>query len=98
MRIRFDDKKLEELVTIPNVKTRLDHSLVRAYRKRIQLIRAMRDETDLYGFPGLKPHRLAGKRKGQSAVRINDQYRLLYKLERDEAGTVFVVREITDYH
>jgi proteic killer suppression protein len=44
--------------------------------------------------PGNRLEALAGSRKGQFSIRINDQYRICFKCK--EAGPYDV--EITDYH
>ena len=44
--------------------------------------------------PGNRLEALTGNRKGQSSIRINDQYRICFKWK--EAGPYDV--EITDYH
>ncbi len=49
---------------------------------------------DLSSLPGNRFEALKGDRKGQYSVRINDQYRICFKWEKEHAAAV----EITDYH
>lgn len=49
--------------------------------------------TDLVS-PGNNLEPLKGDRKGQHSIRINDQYRVCFVCERNEAQKV----EIVDYH
>lgn len=44
--------------------------------------------------PGNRLERLSGERKGQYSIRINDQYRICFRWEGNDAYEV----EITDYH
>ena len=51
---------------------------------------------DLRALRGNRLEALAGNRKGQFSIRINDQYRICFKWNVDEKGPRDV--EITDYH
>ena len=64
-----------------------------AIRKLKQLNQARKIE-DMRVPPGNKLHPLSGKREGQWAVWVNDQYRLCFRFEGEDALEV----EITDYH
>jgi addiction module RelE/StbE family toxin len=46
-------------------------------------------------FPGFHDEKLKGERKGQRSSRLSDQYRVIYKVERDVV-TVLVM-EITSH-
>jgi toxin HigB-1 len=62
-------------------------------RKMDQLNRAV-DLNDLSVPPGNRLERLKGNRKGQSSIRINQQYRICFRWENGDAYEV----EIADYH
>jgi proteic killer suppression protein len=49
---------------------------------------------DLKVPPGNRLHPLTGDRRGQHAIRINDQFRLCFRWADGDAFDV----EITDYH
>jgi proteic killer suppression protein len=49
---------------------------------------------DLKSPPGNRLHALSGDRKGQHAIRINDQFRLCFRWTEGGAEDV----EINDYH
>lgn len=49
---------------------------------------------DLRVPPGNRLEKLAGGRKGQHSIRINDQYRICFVFRDGDAYEV----EITDYH
>ena len=49
---------------------------------------------DLRSLPGNRFEALKGDRKGQYSIRINDQYRICFKWEGEQAIAV----EIVDYH
>ena len=49
---------------------------------------------DLRVPPGNRLEPLAGERKGQYSIRINDQYRICFRMIKDRVYQV----EIVDYH
>ncbi len=49
---------------------------------------------DLKALPGNKYEKLTKDRKGQSSIKINDQYRVCFKWYQGDAYNV----EIVDYH
>lgn len=64
-----------------------------ALRKLTQLDRS-RDLRDLRVPPGNRLEALRGDRAGQHSLRINDQYRLCFRWQGEDAHDV----EIVDYH
>lgn len=66
----------------------------RAALKKIQILRAAKVLDDLRNYPGLHLEKLKGARKDEYSIRINDQFRLCFKLDR---GTAYDV-VIEDYH
>jgi proteic killer suppression protein len=98
MEVRHDDPNLERLEADPKFSNGLDQAIVKAFRKRVQLIRAANDERDFYALKSLHFEKLEGDRKGQYSMRLNDQWRLILKFEKTESGKLVVVISITDYH
>ncbi|HTV67562.1 MAG TPA: type II toxin-antitoxin system RelE/ParE family toxin [Rhizobiaceae bacterium] len=58
-----------------------------AVRKLLQLNQARKPE-DMRAPPGNKLHPLLGNRKGQWAVWVNDQYRLCFRFDGEDAVDV----------
>ncbi len=73
-------------------------TLVKAFRKRMQFLRAAKTEQDLRNWKALHFEKLKGQRKDERSVRLNDQWRLILKLEQATNGPQIVVVGITDYH
>ena len=66
------------------------------HKARIKLARlgAVISMQDLQEIRGNRFEKLSGDRKGQYSIRINDQYRICFKWEKENAIDV----EIIDYH
>ena len=67
----------------------------RRYVQRVGLLLAVERVPDLFTIRSLDFHPLAGNRKGQHAIRLTGQLRLILTVE--DAHTV-TVEEVTDYH
>ena len=63
-------------------------------RRKLTQINRVRDLRELSIPPGNRLERLKGNRAGQHSIRINDQFRIVFRFEGSSA---FEVR-ITDYH
>jgi len=98
MEVTYDDPALERLEFDPTFKTKLGGDVVRAFRKCLQLIRAVPDERALYGFRSRRFKQLQGKRKGQHCLRLNDQWRLLVEIEKGNPKNRMRIIAIEDYH
>lgn len=68
--------------------------LVRAGRRKLWMIEAARELSDLSSPPGNRLHRLEKDRAGQRAIWVNDRVRVCF-VWRDGAAELV---EITDYH
>lgn len=69
-------------------------AFARAAERKLQMLDDAYAIEDLRVPPGNRLEALHGNRKGQWSIRINDQWRLCFRLE---VGNAFDV-EIVDYH
>jgi proteic killer suppression protein len=98
MEVEFDDEDLDRLETDPQFTAGLSQEIVRAYRKRMQQIRAFLDERDFYAAKALHFEKLKGNRDGQHSIRLNMQWRLILEVRGDHPYKVIGIVEIVDYH
>lgn len=98
MEVAFEDASLQKLELDPTYTAGLDAAIVKVFRKRMQFIRAAVDERAFYAMKSLHYEKLKGHRDGQRSMRLNDQWRLLLRLQENEAGKLVVVVSISDYH
>lgn len=98
MDIEFDDDNLDHLETDAQFTAGHSQEVVRAYRKRIQQIRAFRDERDFYAVKALHFEKLKGSREGQHSIRLNLQWRLVVEIRGDHPCKIIGIVEIVDYH
>jgi proteic killer suppression protein len=75
-------------------KSRRFGSIARIAARRLGAISFAKTVEDLRNSPGNRLEALRGDRKGQYSIRINDQYRVCFKWNGEDAMDV----EIVDYH
>lgn len=73
--------------TIPN-------TIWPAAQRKLDMINAAHEVVDLRIPPGNRLEALEGKLQGRFSIRINGQYRIIFKIENGNASEVQVV----DYH
>jgi toxin HigB-1 len=89
----FFDKETQE-VFIQGKSKRLPPDLIRRAIRRLEYIHWATGIHDLKVPPSNRLHALKGKREGQYAISINDQWRICFRFIDGDAFDV----EITDYH
>lgn len=67
---------------------RLRKDLVLRYVKVVNYMRAARRVEELFYINSLHYEKKAGNLKGMETVRINDQYRFLFRCSPDEQGVI----------
>lgn len=98
MEIEYEDESLSRLELDASYDGGYDRAIVRAFRMRIQLIRAARDERAFYALKSLHFEKLKGDRAGQHSMRLNAKWRLILAFREADSGKTVVVISISDYH
>lgn len=84
-----DTEALFDDVLVPRFK-----AFERPARRKLLYLHRARSLQDLMQPPGNRLEALKGDRKGQHSIRVNDQWRVCFKLIDGDAYEV----EIVDYH
>jgi len=98
MQVEFDSDIPARLETDPSFDAGLPQAVVRAFRKRMQFIRAAADERDFYAMKSLHFEKLKGDRATECSMRLNDQWRLILKIKPSKPKNTIVIVGIEDYH
>jgi proteic killer suppression protein len=89
----FGDRDTELLFNREWIK-KLHPDLLQRARNKLLIINAAADESDLNIPPGNRFEKLKGDKKDWCSIRINDQWRVIFKWAEGNAHEV----TITDYH
>ncbi len=98
MEIEFGSQELRDLYTQQKFNPGYGKEIVKAYRKRIQFIRAAKDERDLYAIKGNRFEKLKGDRAHERSLRLNDKMRLIVEIKEGNPSNKVLVKGIEDYH
>lgn len=93
MIISFADKETEKIYN-QIVSRKLPGGIQKLALRKLIMIDNAESVEDLRVPPGNRLERLKGDRNGQYSIRINDQYRICFKV----TGNMFSDVEIVDYH
>lgn len=72
----------------------IPNDIIKSANRKLMQVHNARSLNDLKAPPGNRLERLAGDRKEQHSIRINDQYRICFRWRDGDAYDV----EIVDYH
>lgn len=98
MEVDFEDESLRRLEADPGYDAGFGREVVKSFRRKMQVIRAARDERDFRALRSLNFEKLKGDREGQYSMRLNLQWRLILRFAQREGGKVVVIVSIVDYH
>jgi toxin HigB-1 len=82
----FRDREAEKL--FQDQFSRKYQSIERAAQRKLTMLDQAETLEDLTAFPGTRLAALAGDRKGQHSIRINDQYRVCFVWSEGDATEV----------
>ncbi len=98
MEVEFENTDLQKLEQDAGFDGGFERGVVKAFRKRMQLIRSAVDERDFYALKSLHFEKLKGNRAGSFSMRLNSQWRLIIKFRKEVSGKIVVVISVEDYH
>ena len=98
MDVTFANSSLDRLEVDATFSAGFGDGLVKAYRKAMQHIRAASDERTFYSRRAFRFEKLRGTRESQYSMRLNDQWRLIMKLQGSSPNKTVHIIEIADYH
>jgi len=98
MEVVYEDERLSRVETDQAAETKLPISVIMSCRRKLVVIRAAPDERTLRNWKSLHFEKLKTDRQGQYSIRLNDQWRLVFRLDDSVKPLKFIVLEIADYH
>jgi len=98
MEVAFKDSDLDRLETDAKFDAGFSPGVVKAFRKRMQVIRSAVDERVFYAMKSMHFEKLKGDKEGQYSMRLNDQWRLILQFKAEAPNKMVVVVSIEDYH
>jgi toxin HigB-1 len=93
--VSFGDSGTEDLYNgVPSAKARaFPNDIIRTALRKLAVVNAATSLDDLSAVPGNQLEQLKGKLKGYHSIRINKQWRVVFKWDRGAQEV-----KVTDYH
>ena len=98
MHFQFKKKKLEDLYYDVKGAHKYQPEVVDAFFYVMSVIDAAIDVREFYNLKSLHFEKLKGSRKDEHSMRLNKQFRLTMRIEKDERGSSLLILDIEDYH
>ena len=98
MDVDFEDDDLALIETDEAVKLKFPIAVINSVRRKLTVIRAAPDERTLRNWRSLHYEKLSGDRVGQRSIRINKQWRLVFRIDTKCKPSKVTIIEIIDYH
>lgn len=95
MTLSFGDKTTEDLFNgVGSKSTRVFQAILKVVRRKLDMVNTASRLDDLMSPPNNRLELLKGDLKGFYSIRINDQYRIIFKWQNGNAHEV----RVKDYH
>ena len=78
-------------------KQKIPVAVVKQYQRKVNILISVTELNELNNFRSLNFEALKGDRKGQYSIRLNKQYRLLFKLNRNGELEILII-EISKHY
>jgi toxin HigB-1 len=98
MEVEFEDTRLALIETELAAQTKLPVAVIQSARRKLNAIRAAPDERTLRNWKSLHYEKLKGNRDDQRSIRLNNQWRLVFRLDERCSPQRVTVISIEDYH
>lgn len=100
MDFKFKKDRIKLLYTENKNAHKYPTSVVENFFDAMAIIDSVNNEQELYSFRGMRFEKLLGKRgnDNQRSIRLNNQWRLIVSIEKDEIGKYIFIIDIVDYH
>lgn len=98
MRFDFRSRKIKLLYFEEKGARKYPAEVIDAFFAAMSTIEAAKDIRDLYALKSLHFEKLSGARQNDRSIRLNKQWRLTLRIEKDENGDFILILDIEDYH
>jgi len=98
MEVEFDDERLALIETHRAAETRLPVAVIQSARKKLNVIRAAPDERTLRNWKSLHYEKMIGSQVDAKSIRLNSQWRMVFRIDTNTVPPTVHVVSIEDYH
>jgi proteic killer suppression protein len=101
MKVFFETQELASLYEADSEhligKQKIPVVVVKQYQKKVNILISITGLNELFSFRSLNFEALKGNREGQYSIRLNKQYRLLFRINKNEELEIIII-EISKHY
>lgn len=98
MRIIFLDSRLAAIRSTDAARLGFPMTVIKACRNKLIFLESAPDERTLRNWKSLHYEKMKGNREEHRSIRLNDQWRLVFKLNETTNPSTIEIVSIVDYH
>jgi proteic killer suppression protein len=98
LKILFADQQLALIETDQAGCTQLPVGVIKSARRKLVVLRAAVDDRSLGNWKSLNYEKLKGNRSGQHSIRLNDQYRFYFRIDKETQPWTITILTLEDGH
>ena len=98
LKVLFADQQLALIETDQAGCTQLPVGVIKSARRKLVVLRAAVDDRSLRNWKSLNYEKLKGNRSGQHSIRLNDQYRFYFRVDRETQPWTITILTLEDGH
>ncbi|QEM06318.1 hypothetical protein DIU31_023380 [Mucilaginibacter rubeus] len=103
MNVIIEDDYLADLYAGVGVKgkPRYSEDIIRGFRKRVTQMKNAKDSNDLRNLKSLHFEKLSGNLRGKNSIRVNDAFRIIFRLESDgtnERLEIIMIEDLNNHY
>lgn len=99
MIVTFEETYLKELYEngkTSDKKHRFQPSIVKRYKDRINILKKVASKEELFPIKSLHFEALHGEKRGLFSIKVNDQYRVEFSLNENQAQPILTICNIVE--
>ncbi len=100
MLIKFNNDYLESLYQGKETKKKplYNNEVLTQFKKKVQILQMIESTQDLKNFKSLRFKPLKGEKKELFSIRINQAYRLEFKIINEQTIEVILIEDLTNHY
>ena len=102
MIVKFENDYLEELFTVEPLKRKpkFGDVMILKFKKCVLILKNVESSVELSKFSGLNFEALKGNKRGLYSIRVDQGYRLEFKIKNDiiELAEIVIIEELTNHY
>jgi proteic killer suppression protein len=100
MQLKFNNDYLELLFLGKETKKKpiYNEEVLIQFKKKVQILQMIESTQELKKFKGLRFKPLKGEKKGLYSIRINQAYRLEFKIINEQTIEIVLIEDLTNHY